>query len=192
MFFPRHCLIAVLALLATSASAALAQSLDFAASGGVCQEPANESREVNLSHSIPLLVAWSTRDHAVPPSLLRSSEAELAASAPAAAGIALSDDVTAVLGYKRARIFDTSSGDELRLGNHGGLANTSDRDVLGLGMNWGVGERSTVGVGYQLHSTRPESSGSGGSGQASSILPGSDRVDHAVTFGVSRSWGGAD
>ena len=198
IFFTRDHRIAFIAgslvLLAVCTSGAIGQTPELAVSGGMCQEPANQSRELKLRQSLPSLVAGSSRDDGIPPLLLRPPEDGATAAAPssAAAGISLSDDVTAVVRYKRARAFATSSGDELRLGNHGGLANTSDRDVLGLGMNWGVGERSSVGVGYQLHSTRPDSSGPGGNGESSSILPGSDRVDHAVTFGVSRSWGGAD
>lgn len=110
---------------------------------------------------------------------------------PGGVRYSLSDNVSAAVSYKHAFLFDTASDEELRKSRVGSFSSARERDVFGLGMDWGVGENSSVGIGYQLQSVRPNnttpSSGGGGS-----LLPGSEDVDHAFTLGVTRSWGASD
>ncbi len=105
----------------------------------------------------------------------------------------IAENMTAAMSYNRAVVFERGSTDELRTSRFSSLSTARDRDVLGLGMDWGLGDNNSVGFGYQLQSIRPDSAPvtqSGGGG--TSILPRSEGLDHAFTFGVTRSWGGDD
>ena len=102
----------------------------------------------------------------------------------------ISDKMTAAMNYHRAVLFERGSNEEVRTHRSSSLSNARDRDVLGLGMDWGVGDGNVVDFGYQLQSARPAGGGDAASGGFTSILPGSESVDHTFTFGVRRSWGG--
>lgn len=101
----------------------------------------------------------------------------------------LSDNVTAGVSYSHAVLFETASDEELRQSRASSFSTARERDVLGLGMDWGLSDKSRVGIGYQLQSVRPD--GSTSPTQSTSILPGSQALDHTFTLGVSRSWGGS-
>lgn len=101
----------------------------------------------------------------------------------------LSDNVTAGVSYSHAFLFETASDEELRQSRASSFSTARERDVLGLGMDWGLSEKSRVGIGYQLQSIRPN--GTTSETQSTSILPGSQALDHTFTLGVSRSWGGS-
>jgi hypothetical protein len=103
----------------------------------------------------------------------------------------ITESFSAAVSYDHAFLFDTASDEELRRSRVGAFSTARERDVFGLGMDWGVSEKSRVGIGYQLQSIRPDGS-TGQSGSVTSILPGSEDVNHAFTLGVTRSWGGGD
>lgn len=104
----------------------------------------------------------------------------------------ISENMTAAMSYQRAILFERGSNEEVRTSRFSALSTARDRDVLGLGMDWGVGENNTVGFGYQLQSVRPVGGSDPAAGGFSSILPRSEGFDHAFTLGVRRSWGGDD
>lgn len=103
----------------------------------------------------------------------------------------ITDNVSASVSYQHAFLFETASDEELRRSRVSAFSTARERDVFGLGMDWGVSEKSRVGVGYQLQSIRPDGT-NGEPGGVTSILPGSEAVDHTFSLGVSRSWGGSD
>ena len=103
----------------------------------------------------------------------------------------ITENFSAAVSYDHAFLFDTASDEELRRSRVGAFSTARERDVFGLGMDWGVSEKSRVGIGYQLQSIRPDGT-TGQSGSTTSILPGSEDVNHAFTLGVTRSWGGGD
>jgi hypothetical protein len=158
--------------------------------GGVCQEPPLQSRDISLFHGEALeerVTEWL-----IPP-LLEAPEADGVAAGrpggPRGLRYSVSDGVTAGVSYSHTRLPETASNDELRKYRLGAFSTSPDRDVLDLGMSWDIGESSSVGVGYQLHSSRPDNTGRVPSEQTGSVLPQSEGLDHAVTFGVRRSWG---
>jgi len=102
----------------------------------------------------------------------------------------ISENMTAAMRYDKAFVAETGRNDELRTNRFTAFSTARERDVLGLGMDWGVGEDNVVGFGYQLQSIRPDPRNNPAGGL--SILPGSEGVDHSFTFGVTRSWGGTD
>ncbi len=167
--------------------------------GGTCREPAIQSRELKLRKPLAAIADVARKDWLVPPMLMRPAD-DREDSDPAPVGTkravsySLTDGVSAGVSYSRARLFENASSAEARTraSRFGGLSTGRNRDVLDLGMDWGIGDNSSVGIAYQLNSTRPGKSPGSQSGATSSILPGSEGVDHAVTFGVRRSWGGED
>lgn len=86
------------------------------------------------------------------------------------------------LDYSHSELFDTLSTHSLRADPSTGFSRQLDRDVLELGMSWGMG-RNRVGLGYQLQSARDGEAG------LTRFLPGSEAATHAVTLGVSRQFG---
>ena len=98
----------------------------------------------------------------------------------------VSETMTAALSYAHTFLFERASNDELRLHRFGAFSTARERDVVALGMKWDWGN-STVGFGYQLESTRPDPNESPAIG---GFIPRSEKVEHAFTLGLSRSWGG--
>lgn len=84
--------------------------------------------------------------------------------------------------YQRSKL-DTVSNRGLRSDQTTGFSRQLDRDVLELGMSWGVaGNR--IGLGYELQAARE------GLDQGfSRFLPGSANATHALTLGVTREFG---
>lgn len=112
---------------------------------------------------------------------------------PGALRYSLSDNVSTSMSYHSAFLFERDGNEEVRTNRFSSLSTARQRDVVGLGMDWGLGENSVLGFGYQLQSIRPDGGfDPAASGGPSSILPRSDGLDHAFTFGVSRSWGAAE
>jgi hypothetical protein len=99
----------------------------------------------------------------------------------------LTDRCEAKLSYKRSVLFGAATSDELRSRSGGVLSTDRDRDVLGVLMDWNVGQKSKFGVGYRLESARGDGSANSGRG-----LPSSEGTDHGLTVGITRSWGGVD
>lgn len=184
------CLQVSLLLLAVAASAEQVPALR---PGGVCQEPPLQSRDISLFRGEA--VDEQMGDWLIPP-LLEAPETEGVRvgrpGGPRGLRYSVSDGVTAGVSYSHTRLPETASNEDLRKYRLGGFSTAPERDVLDLGMSWAIGERSSVGVGYQLQSTRPDTTGRVPSEDTGSILPQSDGLDHAVTFGVRRSWGSED
>ncbi len=104
----------------------------------------------------------------------------------------VSDGLEAGAGYSLTRASDTANNDELQEHLLDVSTTAPAYDVLNLGLNWNVSDRSAIGIGYQLQSRRPRTYPEVGGVEPSSLVPQSEAIDHAVTFGVRRSWGGAE
>jgi hypothetical protein len=98
----------------------------------------------------------------------------------------LSEALTTQLRYRHSLAFDRASSKPLRDDPSTAFSTSFNRDVLDLNMSWRLAG-STVGVGYQLQSTRgatlAENVG------LSRFLPGSEQATHSLTFGLTRQWG---
>jgi hypothetical protein len=123
---------------------------------------------------------------------LRREPLRSEAPTPGQVRYSIADNMTAAMRYDHAFFFEKASNDDLRTNRFTSFSTARERDVLGLGMDWGVGDNNVVGFGYQLQSVRPNRGSDAGGGGATSILPGSEGLDHAFTLGVTRSWGGDD
>lgn len=99
----------------------------------------------------------------------------------------LSDDVTARLRYDHAQISDRANSQTLREDESTAFSTRPDRNVVGLNMSWRLAG-STVGLGYQLESSRLGNTGDFGIGR---FLPGNQQALHSFTLGLTRSWGAA-
>jgi hypothetical protein len=98
----------------------------------------------------------------------------------------LSERLTTQLRYRHSLAFDRSSSKPLRDDASTAFSTHFNRDVLDLNMSWRLAG-NTVGVGYQLQSTRgatlAENVG------ISRFLPGSEQATHSLTLGLIRQWG---
>lgn len=97
----------------------------------------------------------------------------------------LSDEVTARLHYDHAQLSDRADSQTLRDETSTGFSTRPDRDVVGLNMSWRLAG-STVGLGYQLESSRLGNSSDLGIGR---FLPGNQQALHSFTLGLTRAWG---
>ena len=115
------------------------------------------------------------------------TDAALPPAAPASGplGYSLSDHVTANLHYDHAQVSDLASSQTLRDDTSTGFSTRPDRDVVGLNMSWSLAG-STVGLGYQLESTRLSSGGEVGINR---FLPGNQQALQSITLGLTRAWG---
>jgi hypothetical protein len=176
-----------------SVFAAIAEEAPVSPAGGVCQELPVQSRDISLFQGET--EDAQAADWVIPP-LLEAPEADGVRAGqpgkPRGLRYSVSDGVTAGVSYSHTRLPETASNEELRKYRLGGFSTAPERDVLDLGMSWDIGESSSVGVGYQLQSIRPDTAGRAAGEETRSILPQSEGLDHAVTFGVRRSWGGDD
>jgi len=99
----------------------------------------------------------------------------------------ISESMTAAMSYHHAFLYDTASNDELRADKFSNFSTARERDVIGLGMDWRLGD-NIFGFGYQLQSTRPDAMHP----STLSIFPGSAALTHAFTLGLTRHWGAAN
>ncbi len=97
----------------------------------------------------------------------------------------LSDAVTARLRYNHAQLSDRADGQTLRNDLSTAFSTRPDRDVVGLNMSWRLAG-STVGLGYQLDSSRLGNANDVGIGR---FLPGNQQALHSFTLGLTRAWG---
>ena len=119
---------------------------------------------------------------------LRSTAGAANAAAGGSAGYSLGENLRASLNYGHARAFPMASSQALREHRFLEFSTGRDRDVLGLSMAWSW-RNSTLGLGYRLDSSRGDGLGEGRT--LSSVVAGKG-VDHALTVGITRRWGGAD
>jgi len=119
---------------------------------------------------------------------LRSAAGAAPAGARRSAGYSLGENLRASLNYNHARAFPMASSQALREHRFLDFSTGRDRDVLGLSMAWSW-QNSTLGFGYRLESSR---GGDFGEGRTLSSVVAGKGVDHALTVGITRRWGGAD
>jgi len=101
-------------------------------------------------------------------------------------GYSLGENLRASLIYSHARAFPLASSEALRKERYLDLSTDRDRDVLGLKMAWSW-QDSTLAFGYRLESSR----GVLGEGRTLNSLVAGEGVDHTLTIGITRRWGGA-
>lgn len=97
----------------------------------------------------------------------------------------LSDAVTARLRYDHAQLSDRADSQTLRNDLSTAFSTRPDRDVVGLNMSWRLAG-STVGLGYELDSSRLGNANDVGIGR---FLPGNQQALHSFTLGLTRAWG---
>jgi hypothetical protein len=119
---------------------------------------------------------------------LRSAAGAAPAGAGRSAGYSLGENLRASFNYNHARAFPMASSQALREHRFLDFSTGRDRDVLGLSMAWSW-QNSTLGFGYRLESSR---GGDFGEGRTLSSVVAGKGVDHALTVGITRRWGGAD
>jgi hypothetical protein len=100
----------------------------------------------------------------------------------------LSDAVTAHLQYDHAQLSDRADSQTLRNDLSTAFSTRPDRDVVGLNMSWRLAG-STVGLGYQLDSSRLGNANDVGIGR---FLPGNQQALHSFTLGLRRPWGASE
>jgi hypothetical protein len=119
--------------------------------------------------------------------LLRTAPDAGAAAGAGSSGYSLGENLRASLIYSHAYAFPLASSQALREHRYLDLSTERDRDVLGLKMAWSW-QDSTLAFGYRLESSRV---GALGEGRTLSSLVAGEGVDHALTIGITRRWGGA-